>query len=266
MSKLKEIKVLRCNGTIGKEIRSLFFYRAFGENVPICRVISFGACNFYCRYCKRNGYFRSIDGSIIDSIKIDISRLFTVCDNAMEKEQVIRLSGGDPVMFPETSIALAQYVKKHAGRISIAHNGSSPAFIREISKYIESAAIDLKAPVSYMSTIVGLNHEIATSMFWRSMETQRILLENGVMLDVRTPIFNFTTLDDLLLLAEELARNNGDKKFFWTLRAYSEVVGCEFKKPRIENLIWMANKVKKIFPKFTIGIRAKWNTRNFIYL
>lgn len=260
-----EIKVLLYNGEVGIEVRPLYFYSALHLSIPECRIISFGACNFCCSYCKRNGSFRDKNGNILHAVSVSIQDLTKVCDDAIQKNQLIRLSGGDPVAFPDTALFLAKYVKEKGGRMSIAHNGSSPEFITRIAPFIESAAIDLKATPEFMSTVIGLKEDIAKEMYYRSISTQKMLLDYGILVDVRTPIFQFTTLDDLIQMAHDMHQNAKYQSWFWTLRVYSEVGGCSFKTPSQDNVLWMAQEIKKEFPHIKVGVRAKWNPEGFVY-
>jgi len=261
------IKCLTYKGIIGEEIRPLYFYKAMGLEVVDARIISFGACNFSCPYCKREGAFRDSDGSIISSISTTINELYQVVEDAVAKQQIVRISGGDPVVYPEASILIAKRVKELGGRFSVAHNGSSPQFIKKLIEIgLESAAIDLKAPVGMMNSRTGLNNGSGSRMYRKSIETQDLLSSSGILVDVRTPIFSNTTLDDMLELAKDIVAGGDGKNEFWTWRLYRPVVGCEFDPPRnIEGVIWMIKEVRKNYPNLKIGLRAKWEPDGFIY-
>lgn len=264
---MEKIKVLAHKGEVGAEIRPLYFYKAMGVDIVDARVISFGACNFSCPYCKRDGNFRNADGSIISSIGCKIDDLYKVVDNAIVKGQVIRLSGGDPVVFPEASLAIAKRVKEKAGRLSLAHNGSSPSFVKKLVELgLESAAIDLKAPRLDMSHRAGLKNGMGAKMYDRSIETQDLLSSSGILVDVRTPIFSTTTLDDLLEMAADIVKGGRGENEFWTLRVYKPVIGCDWEPPRnIETVIWMIEQVKAEYPSLKMGLRAKWEPEGFLY-
>lgn len=261
------IKCLAHQGVVGGEIRPLYFYKTLGKDVANARIISFGACNFSCPYCKREGNFRTADGSIISAVDTTLDDLFKVVDDAVGKGQVVRLSGGDPVVFPEASLTIAEYVREKGGRLSIAHNGSSPHFVRQlIQAGLESAAIDLKAPRTEMSLRAGLKNGTGAKMYDRSIETQDLLSASGILVDVRTPIFSTTTLDDLLEMAADIVKGGRGDHEFWTLRIYKPVAGCEWEPPRnTEAVVWMIKKIKAEFPSLKMGLRAKWEPNGFLY-
>ncbi len=262
----RQIKVLLHNGIIGSEIRPLYFYKAMKKRIVDARIISFGACNFACPYCKRNGHFRNQDGSIVSSVFCNIKDLYKVVDDAIKNKQVIRLSGGDPVSFQDASISIARYVKKNNGKLSIAHNGSSPEFVKKIIEIgLESAAIDLKATKKQMNKRTGLRVLGGKKMYEKSIETQKILSDSGVLLDIRTPIFADTKLEDLLELANDIVECGSLKNKFWTLRLYKSVIGCSWKAPDIDKVLKMIKKIKNKYPNLKMGLRAKWEPSGFLY-
>jgi pyruvate formate lyase activating enzyme len=260
------IKVLPHNGVIGSEIRPLYFYRAMGMDVRNARIISFGACNFACPYCKRDGAFRDKCGDIINAADVTLEGIFCVCDDAHAKGQVVRLSGGDPVVFPQVSLAIAKYMwETYGAKISMAHNGSSPEFARKMAPYLESAAIDLKAVPVEFGMRSGLAPEQGERMYGRALQTQDMLSDAGVMVDIRTPVFATTTLDDMLQLAGDIVKGGRADHEFWTWRMYSPVRGCDWQPPHKEAVIWMIGEVKKVYPDLKIGLRAKWEPNGFMY-
>ena len=262
-----KIKCLPYRGEIGSEVRPLYFYKAMGREIVDARIISFGACNFACPYCKRDGNFRNADGSIVSSTSATIEELLKVAEDAVKAKQVVRVSGGDPVIYPEASLLLAKRVKELGGRMSVAHNGSSPQFIKKmIEAGLESAAIDLKAPVGLMNARAGLSNGSGARMYQKSIETQDLLSSSGVLVDVRTPIFSSTTLDDMLELAQDIVKGGDGKNEFWTWRLYKPVAGCDWEAPRsIDGVIWMITQVKSHYPALRIGLRAKWEPSGFLY-
>lgn len=260
------MKVLLHDGVLGGEVRPLYFLRAFGREAVDARILSFGACNFACPYCKREGAFRADDGTIITAQDASLDDLFRVCDEAVAARQVVRLSGGDPVVFPEEALAVADYVsKRHGEKISLAHNGSSPAFAARLAPYLDSAAIDLKATPEEMNLRCGLSNGSGGKMFRRSVETQDLLSAAGVLVDVRTPVFATTTLDDMLLLAAEIVKGGRSDREFWTWRLYKPVRGCDWGAPMQKQVVWMIGEVKALYPDLKIGLRAKWEPGGFLY-
>lgn len=263
---MNKVKMLPHYGVVGGEVRPLYFYKAMGREIINARILSFGACNFACPYCKRDGQFRSDDGSIVGTVDVTVEQLFAICDDAVEHNQIVRLSGGDPVVFPQASLAIAEYMRtRHGRKISMAHNGSSPAFASRMAPFLESAAIDLKAIPSEMNLRAGLTNGTGLKMFNRSVETQDLLSSQGVLVDIRTPIFGTTTLDDMLQLAKEIVKGGKNENEFWTWRLYKPVRGCDWSAPNKDQALWMISEVKRTHPELKIGLRAKWEPDGFLY-
>ncbi|MDD3006779.1 MAG: radical SAM protein [Candidatus Pacebacteria bacterium] len=265
MDNKKLVRFLPFKGQVAGERRKLYFYRAFGMEVLYTRIFSFGACNFACPYCKRDGQFRTAEGNIVTSQDFEMGVVLTAVKTAIEAGEVVRLSGGDPVVFPEESLQIAEFARTLGAKISIAHNGSSPEFCRKMAPYLESAAIDLKALPQNFNTVAGLKNGTGAKMFERSLQSQTILSNIGVLVDVRTPIFGTTTLDDFLELAECIVKSGNIQNKFWTLRLYNPVNGCEFTAPRKDTVIWMIGEIKKVYPELKMGLRAKWDPKRFLY-
>ena len=106
-----KIKVLPYKGKPLSEIRPSYFLRAFGEDVFDMRIFSFGKCNYSCPYCKREGYDKN-GQDIEGAVEIDEEEIFKAVDDAIKKGQVIRLSGGDPVCYPDLALRILKYAKE----------------------------------------------------------------------------------------------------------------------------------------------------------
>lgn len=264
--KSARVTVLPYKGGLCNEIRPLYFRSAFGLPVVDGRIVSFGDCNFNCPYCKRNGAFRNPDGTIIKSRAIDLRQLFRVCDDAVAKGQMIRLSGGDPVMYPTVSYMIGKYMlSKHQSQISIAHNGSSPRCVKTILPFLDNAAIDLKALPHDMGIKIGLGNKTGERMFYQSILVQNILANNGILVDIRTPIFGDTEKAYLEKMAYYIVREGNLKNKFWAWRLYKPTVNCSFSVPDQNHVIKMLKEIKSKFPSLKMGLRAKWEPEGFLY-
>lgn len=75
-----------------------------------------------------------------------MNKIKNIIDDNIKLGRRIRLSGGDPCAFPKESLEIAKYVyEKYKQKISIAHNGSSPSFIKMLLPYLKYIALDFKA-------------------------------------------------------------------------------------------------------------------------
>ena len=165
------------------------------------------------------------------------------------------------------TIAKTVFAKK-GEKISIAHNGSSLAFVKKIAPYLEYAAIDLKAASGMeFSERAGLaSLALGQKMLENSLRVQSFLTkECGILVDVRTCVFSDTTIDDMLEIAKLISLNNDISKVFWTVRGYNPVKGVAWRKPNRETLLANLELVASAYPSLKIGYRDKWAGENFRY-
>lgn len=252
------LPVISHHGKPGEEVRPLFFLKAFGMEALPARLISFASCNFSCPYCKRATAISR------EAVHVSLDELKAVIETAKANGETIRFSGGDPSVFPEETLLLAQHARKLGVPVSIAHNGSSIPFVKRLIPLLHSAAIDLKAPPWLLHRVAGIKPGLVPLMFARSLRIQRMLSRSGVLLDVRTPVFSSTTLADMIFLAGRISRNHLPKTF-WTWRVYEDTGSPAFRPPRVPDVLEMVREVKARFPELRIGVRTKWDPSGFLY-
>lgn len=262
------VKMLPYRGVVGSEVRRLDFYPAFGLPAVETGILSFGSCNMKCPYCMRMDVFRNEDGSVIEAVETTWDEIFRLCDEAMALGRVVRLTGGDPVMFPTEAICIAHYVHERGGRVSMAHNGSSPVFVRNIASHLESVALDIKAPPDKAGPIMGLPPESAKRMYYQCFKTQDAAIEAGLIVEVRTPIFAETTLEDLRIIGNDIYSRPGRDRKFWTLRQYRVMAWCQdlLKAPSAENMLYLAQQMKTEYPDLMMGVRGSCASDGFQFL
>lgn len=272
-------------GNVGFETRRLYFALALNEEgilneqpmlrgsaqvdvkgmLPVTRIFSFGRCNVACPYCKRDCQFIGDDGLPIIATPVDVLDLFRLAEGAHVRQEIVRFSGGDPIMFPRETLAVAEYMwKRYETKVSIAHNGSGTSWVRKLAPLLSSAAIDLKAVPEKMGHVMGVSKEMGEKIFRLSIQTQQAVTDSGSLLDVRTPVFGDTTLDDMMRLAEVVSQNN-PRFTFWTWRMYKPVKGCEWEVPEKEKMFEMMQIVSAKFPSQWLGVRAKWERGGMVY-
>ena len=262
------MRLLKYGSKIIGEKRHADFLRYFGREVETTRIVSFGSCNFHCAYCKRDGQQVDSNGNIIRSVEVSNDEVFQILQTALDTGERIRLSGGDPVMHPADSLAIAKWAAKKGHKISMAHNGSSVRFAEMMLPYMDYVAIDLKGDSpAELALRAGLPSDTAgAKMLESTLKVQDMFSDNGVLVDVRTPIFGDTTLDQLFRMAELILKGGDNSKEFWTLRKYNPVRFCDWTAPRGETLSEYARIVSEQFPELPIGLREKWSGGGFTIL
>lgn len=272
--------------TVGLETRQLYFHLVTGPDgklsrgsaiqdveehyqaLPVNRIVSFGDCNVACPYCKRDCQFIDESGHPLVSLPIQVRDIARLAEGAVAQGETVRFSGGDPVMYPKPTLALAEYLyQRHKSKVSIAHNGSGPRWVEQLLPYLSSAAIDLKAVAEQQGRVMGVSAEKGERLHQLSLETQRLVSHNnGTLLDVRTPVFGETSDSEMLRLAEEICTNDDLDYTFWTWRMYKPVEGCDWAVPSRENTIEMMQRVSSRFPDLWMGMRAKWEKGGMLYV
>ena len=233
------------------EIRKAYFLQAFNRETEEMAIISFGGCNFHCPYCKRDCQYIDSEGNVIKTKNVSMLDLKAMIDTECNKGRRVRLSGGDPSVYPKESIEIAKYVKEnYNSKISIAHNGSNYNYVKSIIKYLDYIAMDYKA--FYKENLDKITGVKNPKMYQK--EILQLCQDNNVIVDVRTPIFEDTTIEELREIARIISQYNN---VFWTLRKYNEVKGCDFKVPTMEYVTELAEQLSKEF-NIKIGTRNYW--------
>ncbi len=259
--------VIPYKGELFKETRLAYFLKAFGEEIKEMRIIPFGKCNYSCPYCKRSGYDKN-SGIINGSICVDDLEIFDAITDAINKNQIVRLSGGDPCTYPFLSIKLLQFVKQNGGIGSMAHNGSSPALVKHLidHNFIDSLSVDLKAGnPEKLGKIAGITNKQAYTMWNKTLQTLQILKSaSNVKVDIRTCVFNDTDFEELLNIGKIIYENSGNN-VFWTLRIYSIVDNFSTETKNAKAMRNIAKMLSSELPGLRIGIRVKWDNGAFFY-
>lgn len=187
------------------EIRKAYFLQAFNRETEEMAIISFGGCNFHCPYCKRDCQYIDSEGNVIKTRTVSMKELKELIDKEAIKGRRVRLSGGDPSVYPKESIEIAKYVKEnYNSRISIAHNGSNYNYVKSIIEYLDYIAMDYKAFYKEnIEKITGVNNP---KMYQK--EILALCEVNNVIVDVRTPIFADTTIEELREIARIISKYN----------------------------------------------------------
>lgn len=255
------IPVIPYKGEIFSETRNAYCLQVFGYPILPMKILSFGSCNYSCKYCKRNGNQKEND-LIVGVRFVSLQNIYTKIDKYTEQGYVIRLSGGDPCCFPEETEEIVHYVKKRDGIVSIAHNGSMPDFIERVIKQTDFFAIDLKTTNYEFFKYLTDTQEKALEYYTNTFKTIEIIKESKALLDIRTVIFHNTSFEELIAIAQIL--NNGrSENVFWTWRLYkgNDIQGHTYtlKPPTVELVYKKAVTIKKYFPSLKLGIRTAWD-------
>lgn len=259
--------IIPYKGELFTETRKSYFLKAFGKEVKDMRIIPFGKCNYSCPYCKRNGYDKQ--NSVINgSIEVGEDVIFNAVYDAVSKDQIVRLSGGDPCTYSDLSIKILEYVKQLRGVGSMAHNGSNPELIKKLvdDHLLDSLSVDLKAEnAEKLKEVAGLPDQMAHFMWDRTIKTLDILKNaHDIKTDIRTCVFHHTDYEELLELGR-IVNEHSNENVFWTLRIYSIVDSFSKETKTAEDMRKLAKMLSMQFPNLKMGIRVKWDKGAFFY-
>lgn len=244
------------------EVRKAYFLQAFDRPVEKMAILSFGACNYNCPYCKRDGQFKGEGNQILRAQNYTWDEIKAHVDRAVTLGHRVRLSGGDPCMFPRRALQIAEYVwERYGEKISVAHNGSSLHLVKTLLPYLEYAAIDLKVSTdASLAYRAGLGFK--EGRVERALGVIRALAKAGVLVDVRTCVFGDTSFEELVAIRNLLLSiSEGEGKIFWTLRKYSEIASCDFIPGDAGKIQEFAEKLAT--PELKVGFRDKWTGATF---
>ncbi|WPX08208.1 radical SAM protein [Anaerocellum danielii] len=254
-----QIPVIPHRDGVFEEVRYAHFMQAIGKDNPIpMKILSFGACNYSCPWCKRNGY-RKTKGVIEGSVWMELRDIAKKARQHMDRGYAIRFSGGDPCCFPNITKTLAKAIKKAGGMVSIAHNGSSPEFVEKLIEYTDFWAVDLKSIKPERFRILTGTGRKSEKYLENTLQSIQLISWYDIPLEVRTTVFGDTEGEELERIAEFLLSCENEN-LFWTLRLYVGKAMEKFKPPVPEDIMVKAKRLKMKYPQLKIGIRSKWDT------
>lgn len=261
------MRIIPHQGKALGEVRQVRFLKAFERPAEHARIVSFGRCNYRCPHCMRDAQFVDENGDVLASTEVDDQLVFDQIVDAMNAGERIRLSGGDPCMFPNESAAIAKLCRSMGKRISVCHNGSNPRYISKIAADIEYAAIDLKAVNAKDYALrAGLSERVAAQVMPNFVKVcDQVLSQSHALLDARTCMFDTTSYTELTEFAEKISSLPCTDRVFWTIRQYLPVANLDWKPMPQEILFGMIEDVSKQFPWLRIGCRLAWRGGQFPY-
>ncbi|RKY12561.1 MAG: hypothetical protein DRP65_00880 [Planctomycetota bacterium] len=179
----------------------------------IFSLVNIGICNFNCLYCCKGGNAKTKSSHLLPCANyIGIDDIYSFIDQQTQEGHLIKISGGEPTLIWPDILDIMSYCKKNKVYVSCDTSGWNTERSIAVAEIADQMAIDLKGPPKYVSKITQTSLELCWTNVIKSIETWAKIT---TLLEIRTPIFNFTTLDDLTLLAQYIPQ-----KAFWVLRRF----------------------------------------------
>lgn len=261
------VRLIPHEGRMLGEVRRIDFVKAHGIQPQPSRVISFGRCNMQCPYCFRDAQFVDEEYNVANTVEVKLGSILALIKPAIALGETIRLSGGDPCLYPKVSEFIARYVVANNGSVSYCHNGTAPGFVRRLLPFASSAAIDVKS-LNEQDFIhrTGVDERRARIFMQSSLECIETLTNAGVLTEVRTTIFSDTRTSDLETIADQISRRAGDGTLFWTLRNFESVSDLDWGPMPVRKVIDLSDYLSRRHPNLYIGFRRNWDDGKLRYV
>ncbi len=239
------------------EIKHLSLVDIIGEP---CAVVWLSFCNFNCPWCFDKPIIKGENAK-----EMNIKEVIDMLKPARMLVEYVHIVGGEPTVQSDALIELLKKCKKLGFKCSIATNGSKPEVLRKLinQNLLDHVAFDFKAPFSkpkkYLHVIGLKNREIIDKI----QESLEIIIKNVPFCEIRTTYIPDLTAEDILEIAETLAKLKKDAKgrVVYVLQQFqpTETVlskeYTKFKRTPLQELISTAKKVKELF-NLEVYVRA----------
>ena len=145
-------------------------------------------CNFNCVYCHN---WQIISGTSLHSKEIE-KKGFEWLEKKKDVIEGVSITGGEPCLQKDL-ISFISLLKEKGFLVKLDTNGSFPEVVKEVleKKLIDYIAMDVKAPFSKYSEIVGVDIDI--SLLKKSI---RLIMESGIDYEFRTTAYPLLSLED----------------------------------------------------------------------
>ena len=177
-------------------------------------MVSFGTCQFYCPYCLTGGYLPRQDTyRFPNAVDVPIERIKSFIEAQAKLGNPIKFTGGEPILQGKILIELVRLARSHGAYIVVDSNGAVPKFLIKLASEIDQVALDIKGPPRYVERVAGASLDAAWS---KPLAAAHALHHLGnITLEIRTPIFGFTTFDDLIEIASAIPESA-----YWVIRRF----------------------------------------------
>ncbi|MFH0979036.1 MAG: radical SAM protein [Candidatus Woesearchaeota archaeon] len=181
--------------------RSRMDSKTLGEQYAF---VLFGRCNFRCGYCFMGGYETRQTDSLPGAKIIDLDQVIGFVDEQIGKAHPIRLTGGEPTLFPDAITILAQHIKAKDGYLSIATNGSNPDIVERLFPYLDEISVGIKATPPEVKRLTGAAIE---DCWYKPLELFRRLKAYKGNLQVNQVVTESSRYEEVEQLAKYIPTN-----------------------------------------------------------
>jgi pyruvate formate lyase activating enzyme len=149
-------------------------------------------CNYHCPFCQNWQILK-----IKPEYRKDMNDIFRFIDKATPTIEAVKVTGGEPTLYPQLLKELSVYSRKKGLRFGFDTNGFLHDVIKELVPYSDLISLDLKTdptnPKS-MEKLIGLPGKGQEAGHNTLKTLENLMLQNEVYLDLRTTVV--PTLND----------------------------------------------------------------------
>ena len=111
-------------------------YRLKRKNISSYSLVAFGKCNLSCKFCFTGGGRKSHEGLLPDAKQMDFEEIIDFVIRECKEGKAIRISGGEPTLFPKETLRILKIVREHGGLSIVATNGTNHKIAMQYSKFL----------------------------------------------------------------------------------------------------------------------------------
>jgi pyruvate-formate lyase-activating enzyme len=176
-------------------VSGAFPYRIPGERYgKYGSLVMVAPCNMACPYCDVGGYAKDREHRLPGWRMIDLPTIERFVDEEIDKDRVIYLTGGEPLMFPELVKHLGQRVRRRGGYSVVCTNATHTRRLRDVRDDVDEFSISLKGTAATADRISGISGPVAFAVPHRN---SLMLAAGGNVLEFVVVLFDDLTFEDI---------------------------------------------------------------------
>lgn len=147
-------------------------------------VVFVAGCRFQCPMCHN---WRMMEAT--SDREVELSRVFERIEKASSFIEAVKVSGGEPTLYPEFLMEIANYCEKKGLSFGFDTNGFFPESVKELVSKTALVSIDVKAPFNnpeLYSKLTGLDD--GEKIIENLIQTIKIVFGSHCYADLRTSV------------------------------------------------------------------------------
>jgi pyruvate formate lyase activating enzyme len=159
----------------------------------ISMVIPTGGCNIECGFCHNIEYAGDFKPLRLAKIKEKIIKNKEFID-------AVTITGGEPLLHSGQLSELFGFIKKQGLKIKLDTNGSLPGNLKDLVKYVDYVALDVKTSRAKYHELTGAN------IYDKVLKSMKIVNDSqNIFLECRITYHpSYVSLDDLVSIANDV--------------------------------------------------------------